>query len=452
MASPTARTGGPDYRAGVAGEEPRTAWEAVGWRLLLGPWPWRSAAFLASGVPVALLAAVPLAVLASPWALAVGRPLTVAGPLVVCGGAALAAFGPLVAMPLAELERRRLHLVDVRPVRSAHAAPPAPGLAAWLRTRYAEAATWREFGYACLLAVSVPPVYGAVGLALLLVVSLLAGPLLVLGVGGPVAVGVATVDTVREALPYALAGLAAVPLMGYLLVLLAAAHGALARRLLEGRPDQRLRAELMEVSRSRARLVDAFEAERRRIERDLHDGAQQRLLGLTLQLGMALLDLPPDSPAAERVQDAHRQAQELMRELRELIRGIHPRVLTDRGLAAALEELADRAALPVTVRAELPGRPPPPVESTAYFVVSEALTNAARHGGAEQAFVTVSWRDGLLTVEVADDGAGGADPDAGTGLIGLADRVAAVGGRMLLSSPVGGPTVVRVELPCDLSG
>ncbi|WP_289009950.1 sensor domain-containing protein [uncultured Thermomonospora sp.] len=436
----------------MAAEGPKTAWEALGWRLLLGRWPWRAVAFLGSGAVVAVLAAVPLAVLASPWALAAGRPPTVAGALVVCGGVALAVFGPLVAMPLAELERRRLRLVDARPVRPGHAVPPAAGVAAWLRTRYAEAATWREFGYACLLAVLVPPVYGAVGLAVLLVVMLLAGPLLVAGAEGPVAIGVATVGTVREALPYALAGLAGVPIAGYLLVALAAAHGALARRLLEGRPEQRLRAELVEVSRSRARLVDAFEAERRRIERDLHDGAQQRLLGLTLQLGMALLDLPPGSPAAERVGEAHRQARELMRELREVIRGIHPRVLTDRGLVAALEELADRAALPVTVHAELPGRPPPPVESTAYFVVSEALTNAARHGGATQATVTVAWRDGLLTVEVADDGAGGADPDAGTGLTGLADRVAAVGGRMLLSSPAGGPTVVRVELACELSG
>jgi signal transduction histidine kinase len=118
---------------------------------------------------------------------------------------------------------------------------------------------------------------------------------------------------------------------------------------------------------------------------------------------------------------------------------------------AALEELADRAPVPVTVDAELPGRPPPQVESTAYFVISEALTNVARHSGAARAAVTAAWRDGVLTVEIVDDGAGGADPAGGTGLTGLADRVAVIDGRMLLSSPAGGPTVVHVELPCGLN-
>jgi signal transduction histidine kinase len=203
------------------------------------------------------------------------------------------------------------------------------------------------------------------------------------------------------------------------------------------------------VSRSRARLADAFEAERRRIERDLHDGAQQRLVSLTLQLGLARLDLPPGSPAAETITAAHEQAKQLMAELRELIHGIQPQVLTDLGLPAALGELADQAPIPVAVDAHLAGRLPSQIENTAYFVVAEALTNIAKHSGATSASVTARQHHGVLTVEISDNGHGGANPRSGTGLTGLADRVAVTGGRMLLSSPAGGPTLLRVELPCS---
>jgi signal transduction histidine kinase len=221
-----------------------------------------------------------------------------------------------------------------------------------------------------------------------------------------------------------------------------------ARALLLGGPAEQLRAELAEVSRSRVRLADAFEAERRRIERDLHDGAQQRLVGLTLQLGLARLDLPPGSPAADSVAAAHEQAKQLMAELRELIHGIQPQVLTDLGLPAALGELADQSPIPVAVEAHLAGRLPSQIETTAYFVAAEALTNIAKYSGATSASVTAHQHDNVLTIEISDNGHGGADPHRGTGLTGLADRVAVTGGRMLLSSPPGGPTLLRVELPC----
>src|SRR5690606_30481584 len=204
-----------------------------------------------------------------------------------------------------------------------------------------------------------------------------------------------------------------------------------------------------EVSRSRARLADAFESERRRIERDLHDGAQQRLVGLTLQLGLAKLDLPADSPAAASVTAAYQQAKQLMTELRELIHGIQPQILTDLGLPAALDELAARSPVPVTVDARLTERLPSRIESTGYFVAAEALTNVAKHSGASRAWVTARRRGDLLTIEIRDDGRGGADPSRGTGLTGLADRVAVAGGRMFLASPAGGPTMLRVELPCE---
>ncbi|GAB3986807.1 hypothetical protein GCM10027615_79910 [Plantactinospora veratri] len=283
---------------------------------------------------------------------------------------------------------------------------------------------------------------------LLLVVVLIASPLLVQTGDGPISIGLARVDTVPQAVPYALLGLVLLAVSPYPLALLAAGQGALARVLLGGGTGERLRTELVQVARSRARLVDAFEAERRRIERDLHDGAQQRLVSLTLQLGLARLEIPPGTPGAAAVADAHEQAKLFMTELRELIRNIHPKVLTDRGLPAAVRDLADSSAVPVTVEVELPGRLPNPVEGTAYFVVAEALTNVAKHAGATAATVSLRLRADRLTIEVADDGRGGADPVLGSGLTGLADRVAGVDGRMLLSSPPGGPTLLRVELPC----
>lgn len=421
-------------------------------RFLVGGWPWRCLAYLLTAALPLTVAAVPMGVLALPWAVAARRatdahPAPVAVALFALLGVVLVAgAGPLVAVPLAELERRRLRLVDVRPVASGHRTVRGPW--SWLRTRYAEAATWREVGYLCLFIVVAPVLSLALLLFALLIGAFLISPLLARD--STVALGFTSVDDPWQALPYALAGLMLLPAVPYVLAVVAGAHAVVARSLLRHGPDERLRAELVEVSRSRARLVDAFEAERRRIERDLHDGAQQRLLSLTLQLGLARLDVPPDSPAARSVGEAHEEAKRLMTELRELIRGIHPRVLTDRGLTAALREIADRSPIPVTVDAELPDRLPAHVEGTAYFVVSEALTNVAKHSGASEAVVTVRREADLLTVEIRDDGDGGADPRAGSGLTGLADRVAVIDGRMLLSSPVGGPTVVHVELPCDL--
>jgi signal transduction histidine kinase len=262
------------------------------------------------------------------------------------------------------------------------------------------------------------------------------------------------VTSAGQAVPYALAGLVLLPVIPWLLTVLtvltvlAGAHGALARALAAGDAGERLRAELTEVRRSRARLADAFEAERRRIERDLHDGTQQRLVSVTMQLGLARLDLPPRSSAAAAVADAHQQAKQLMAELRELIQGIHPRVLADRGLPAALDELADRCPVPVTVHTAVSGRLPSHVEATAYFAVAEALTNIAKHSAASRASVTARHQDSTLTVDISDDGHGGADPERGTGLTGLADRVAVINGKVSLSSPPGGPTLLRMELPC----
>ncbi|GAA2428809.1 sensor histidine kinase [Actinomadura vinacea] len=435
-------------------DPPPTLLAAIGRRgFLLTAWPWRAVGFLLSTVPVVLTAGMPLVLLGLPWLLAVSPDATLGERafLGVLGALLIAGLGPPATIPLAWLERRRLRLVDARPTRSGHRRPPDRGFGSWLRTRYTEPATWRELGYFLLLAVVVPVVYTALLSALVFLLGAITSPLILLGGDGPMALGPVKVATAEAALPYAIAGLALLPALPYLPALIAVAHAVLARALLQSGSGERLQAELVEVARSRARLVDAFEAERRRIERDLHDGAQQRLLSLTMKLGIARVDLPPGSPAAGSVADAHQEAKQLMTELRELVHGIHPRVLTDRGLEAALGELADRSPLAVTVEADLPGRPPRQVESTAYFAAAEALTNAAKHSGAGRAGVAARWAGGVLTLEITDDGAGGADPGRGTGLTGLADRVAVIDGRLLVSSPAGGPTLVRVELPCGLN-
>ncbi len=230
---------------------------------------------------------------------------------------------------------------------------------------------------------------------------------------------------------------------------------AAARAMLGPDRSEALSARVESLSRSRADVIAATDAERRRIERDLHDGAQQRLVSLAMNLGMAranLTDTP--EPARRAIADAHDEATQALRELREFVRGLHPAVLDDRGLDAALSGIAARAPLPVRLTVAVPPRCPPVVEAIAYFVVSEALTNISKHAGATHADVTVDGTADRLRVVVTDDGRGGATLGTGTvgadgtGLRGLAQRAASVDGTFTLHSPAGGPTTITVELPC----
>jgi len=207
---------------------------------------------------------------------------------------------------------------------------------------------------------------------------------------------------------------------------------------------------LEEVRASRARIVEAADAERRRLERDLHDGAQQRLVGISLALRLASARLTPGAdPEVDRaLQQASQELAAALSELRELGHGIHPAILTEEGLGPALESLVERASLPVTLETVPPGRLPASVEAAAYFVVSEALANVAKHAQARRASVRASTLDGRLVVEVADDGVGGADPNGGSGLRGLADRVAALDGSLRIESAVGRGTTIHAEIPC----
>jgi signal transduction histidine kinase len=210
-----------------------------------------------------------------------------------------------------------------------------------------------------------------------------------------------------------------------------------------------LEAKVEELRASRARIVEAGYAERRRVERDLHDGAQQRLMALTMNLKLARRKLDEDPAAtAELLDEAMEELGEATAELRELARGIHPVVLSDRGLRAALGGLAERSPLPVEILETPTERLPAPVESATYFVVAEALTNVARYAEAETATVGVARSDGIVVVAVRDDGNGGADPTTGTGLRGLADRVAALDGSFEVRSRAGEGTTVEARIPC----
>ncbi|GAA2394599.1 histidine kinase [Catellatospora methionotrophica] len=422
-------------------------------RYLISEWPWRALFSVLTALPVVGIAALLLTPVTVVGTAAIVK-LTGAGlhgpTLLSLAGLAtftLAAFGTLLAAPFAAVERRRLGIVDPRPLEPV---PRADSVASWIGARYADAASWRELLFLVLLGTVAPVVYGTLAFATFITGTLIISPLLVPREldGGPVTItmGPWQADTPAQAIPFALLGLALLPVLAYLTGLLAAGHAATARALLGGTGQ----AELREVARSRTRLVDAFDAERRRIERDLHDGAQHRLTSLTLQLGVARLDLADDTPAAAALDRATTEAKDLMVLLRDLVHGISPQTLADLGLPAALRDLAERSPLDVTVTVapQVADRYPARVENTAYFVASEALGNVAKHARTGAAAIRLARHGDLLVVEVRDEGAGGADPMRGTGLTGLADRVAAVGGRLLLSSPAGGPTLVRVELPC----
>jgi signal transduction histidine kinase len=230
--------------------------------------------------------------------------------------------------------------------------------------------------------------------------------------------------------------------------LLAAVSAVAAIALETGRLQAQLRANLDEVRGSRARVLAAGQKERQRLERNLHDGAQQRLVALSLNLGVLQTRLDADDDSRRLLAQAREEIAVSLSELRDVARGLHPAVLSAHGLGVALESMAARAPVPVRLTVDVDGRVAEAVEVAAYYVVCESLTNIGKHACARSATVDVVLVDGQIIVEVVDDGAGGADTERGTGLRGLADRVEALGGRLRVWTPLGGGTRVRAELPC----
>ncbi|MEV7220135.1 sensor domain-containing protein [Streptomyces sp. V17-9] len=262
-------------------------------------------------------------------------------------------------------------------------------------------------------------------------------------------IGVGTAHTWLDAVAALLLG------VGWAAILLGLGPGmarlqaAPARRLLAAGPDTDLSLRVAELTATRAAALDAHATELRRIERSLHDGAQNRLVSVTVLLGAARRMAARDPAGAdELLERAQSAAEQALAELRSVARGILPPVLADRGLAGALSGLAADCGVPCRVEADVPERCAAAVEATAYFVVAEALTNVARHSGAGRASVTVRARGGRLRLLVEDDGRGGADADGGSGLTGIRRRVAALDGTLRLTSPPGGPTALEVDLPC----
>ncbi|GAA2584426.1 sensor histidine kinase [Streptomyces tubercidicus] len=405
----------------------------------------RSVLYLACGFPVGLVWLVCCVVL-------LGLGLATALFLV---GIPLIAAVLLSGIPLGVVERARLRMFTGTAVPSPHAPASGRSPRAWLRQRATEPATWWELAYAvahCALSYcDFVLVTGSLTLSL----ALLAAPLLRrFTPDGQVHMAVFQAYSDTQALVLVLCGTVLLALTYLTLTRYAAARARLATCVLTKRHsaagvDQDQDERIGHLVRSRARILDAYDAERRRIERDLHDGAQQRLTGLIMTLGLARLELAEgDSAARELVDKAAEEARTTLRELRELVHGIYPATLTDRGLSAALVELAEDAVLPVETDVALAERPPEAVEAATYFVACEAMANVTKHSAATEGRLSLRRTGTGLVLEVRDNGVGGADAESGTGLLGLADRVAVFGGTVHLSSPAGGPTLLHVEIPC----
>jgi signal transduction histidine kinase len=348
------------------------------------------------------------------------------------------------------LERARLnHLLDAG-ILDPHR-PLRPG-SFWNRfgQRFTSAASWKEVAYWPVHAIAGSITFAFVTAVWVGAGVFIASPLYVrhlpegrahllvaiVSSSGQIAVLCATGVVLLLAAPWVTRGLTGM-------------DAALGRGLLGRRRSDELEERVDVLQTTRARAVDSAEAELRRIERDLHDGAQARLVALAMDLGMAREKMIDDPVMARGlIDEAHQEAKRAIVELRDLARGIHPAVLADRGLDPALSSLVSRARVPVELTVDVSERPPATTESIAYFIVAEALTNIAKHAHANAASVSVVRRGPSLVLEISDDGVGGADVTKGTGLAGLADRVSAVDGYMDVSSPIGGPTIILVELPC----
>ncbi|MBB4920609.1 sensor histidine kinase [Streptosporangium saharense] len=402
-------------------------------RLLGTSWPWRSLAYLAS-TPV------------------------VAGIWLFVSWPALA----LAGLPLGHIERWRLRWVDHRPIPDPHLPYTSDGLGGWVRLRLSERATWTELLYGVLL-IPLSMLSFAVTTVVLLAPAIMIATstalfvILALGVDPDAVTTVSDLptSTVNEnpiaQLGFVLLGVVLLVAGLYLVTLVAEGQRYLCR-LLISEPSIQLTERLVDVTRSRARISSAFDEERRRIERDLHDGAQQRLTSLVMTLGMMRYQLRRGKDIEPLLEQASADAQRAVDELREIVHGIYPSALREHDLAEALNELVSRTehvGLTTHVQLTVPADLDPDVEVGLYFAISELVTNVTRHSEATTMTLSVApTPQKTLLVTVEDNGRGGASPDHGTGLVGVVDRIETLGGSVRLHSPAGGPTLVSMEVPC----
>jgi len=414
------------------------------WRRWYGPLfsarTWTETLHLLLDLPLGIATFVVAVVLLS---LSLGLMITLLGlPLLV--------FTIWVGRAIGVIERGRVRWLLGVPLPAFPPVPTGGGLWRQTKRRLGDGAGWRGLAYA-----PVALGWGIVSFVVTVVVWSVAlaaatAPIYLPWGGADFGGSVNWVGATAIVVGYAIVGwllLAAAPRITHALA--SASRSLIGAMLSPGRAAV-LEARVETLQESRDASVEGSALELRRIERDLHDGAQQRLVGLAMDLGLArerLANGGDPARAAELVERAHNEAKLAITELRDLVRGIHPAVLTDRGLDPALSAVAARCPIPVDVQVDLPDRPPPTIEAAAYFVVSEALTNVAKHSRARHAWVDVSRREDGLVVSVRDDGVGGAQVQPDGGLAGLRDRVTAVEGRFRLASPTDGPTTLLVELP-----
>ncbi|MCQ9367596.1 histidine kinase [Brevibacterium sp. 50QC2O2] len=405
------------------------------WRFLSSRWPWLSLLYLAFSALLGLLLI----------------------PVVVLGFLIL----PLSGLLVGAIERRRNRLLGFAPQASPHAAVSEEERPHWLSIRLTEAATWRETA-----ALFVDLALGITALVVLFFegVALVAlGMIAYAGITGPTrtqffgeAEGTMTPGNWWPVIPLALLLLF---VLGYLNTILAATQASL-NNVLCGPWQRDIDRRVARLTRSRAALVESFEVERRRIERDLHDGVQQDLIALGARLGMISYEIEELAstdtrlrPLLASVDAAQGQAEQAMATLRNTVRGIHPSVLTDHGLSTALQELAERAPLTVNLHGDEGGtRYPAVFETNAYYFVSEALNNTVKHADATNVEIRHQVNHGVLTVTVIDNGRGGAHENNGLGIAGLRDRAETLNGSLTLTSPKGGPTQIQITLPLTLEG
>ena len=353
------------------------------------------------------------------------------------------------------LDRRLAGWARGEEIGAVYRRPPDHSILEWIRCVTTDPQTWKDLAW-----LVVHSVLGFAAAVLALSATVLAFAYLLMPAWwwaipdpttqyGTLEMGFMTVESTCQAFIVSAIGLVAVPLAWWLNRGLVAGHSALAERMLAPSEKQRLRARVADLSASRAGAVEQAQDQLERIERDLHDGAQARLVGLAMELGMAEEELERDPGAAvDTVRRARDETLAALGELRDLSRGMRPALLEERGLTAAVESLVARAAAPVSlsVLGEVDAAPDA-VQLAAYFVVAEGITNAAKHSGAERLRVRLERGPAALTAAVEDDGRGGARA-GGSGLEGLRKRVEALDGRLEVISPAGGPTVIRAELPC----
>ncbi len=346
----------------------------------------------------------------------------------------------------ARIERVRAGLVLDAPIAQPARPRAAGGVLRRLWRRLTDRIAWKELGFMLLL--------GTVGTALGVIVIVLWSGAVAAIVAPAFHAAAPSHSLLGRQTAWALIGIVAGGLVLAVLTVLvtrgfAVGFAAIAKWLLAVDDRAVLAARVDTLEATRAGVVESADARLRRLERDLHDGAQHRLSYIAMELDRARAKLADDPDAAsELLTRAHEESKKAMGELRDLVRGIHPSVLTDRGLDAAVSGLAERCPVPVDVDIQVDARPPTAIETAAYYVVAEALTNVGKHAGAESATVEIRRNGSVLAISVWDDGQGGASRRPGSGLEGLAQRVEALDGSLTIDSPVGGPTTVRAEVPC----